>query len=61
MKLAKDASFRFTPIADQRYATLLTHSSPGRCAPIATQQWPERRMRDHLIMWSRHIVDERAE
>ena len=33
---------------------LMTHSSPGRCAPIAARQWPERRILDHLILWSRH-------
>jgi hypothetical protein len=34
MKLAKDASFRFTPITDQRYATLLTlRTSDGNASP----------------------------
>jgi hypothetical protein len=34
MKLAKGASFRFTPITDQRYATRLTQTGRGLGAQL---------------------------
>ena len=37
MKLAKGASFRFTPITDQRYATLLTQLRHRHSRSVAMQ------------------------
>jgi hypothetical protein len=54
MKLAKGASFRFTPITDQRYATLLTLVRHRQRSRIAAQQLPEHALRDHLIFSSGH-------
>ena len=65
MKLAKGASFRFTPRTDQRYATHLTHICPDRCARVAMQHVSCLFLRARAdqqkpgVRWRKyHVVDE---